>query len=31
MLVHDEATGQDQGFRPFDFDTLGDISQWVRE
>ena len=29
MLVHDEATGQDQGFRPFDFDTLGELSQWV--
>ena len=29
MLVHDEATGQDQGFRPFDFDTLGELSKWV--
>jgi hypothetical protein len=29
MLVHDEATSQDQGFRPFDFHTLGELSQWV--
>ena len=29
MLVHDEATGQSQGFRPFDFDTLDQLSEWV--
>ncbi len=29
MLVHDEATGQSQGFRPFEFDTLEDLSSWI--
>lgn len=29
MLAHDEATGQDQGFRPFNFDTLGELSRWI--
>ncbi len=31
MLVHDEATGQDQGFRPFDFETLSELSKWVTQ
>ncbi|MCA9129205.1 MAG: hypothetical protein KDB22_19090 [Planctomycetales bacterium] len=28
MLLHDEATGQDQRFRPFDCDTLGSLNKW---
>ena len=29
MLVHDEATGQSQGFRPFEFDTLTALPAWI--
>jgi DNA segregation ATPase FtsK/SpoIIIE, S-DNA-T family len=28
MLVFDEATGQEQKFRPFDCETLADLTQW---
>ncbi len=30
MLAHDEATGQSQGFRPFDFDTLTALPEWIK-
>ncbi len=30
MLVFDEATGQDQKFRPFAVDSLAELPQWTR-
>lgn len=31
MLLYDEATGQEQQFRPFSFDTLNSLADWVRK
>lgn len=31
MLLHDDATGQAQGFRPFDPNTLTELKNWVQE
>ena len=29
MLLFDEATGQEEKFRPYAFDSLGDLSSWI--
>ncbi len=31
MLVHDDAAGQQQGFRPFEFDSLTELDAWIKE
>jgi DNA segregation ATPase FtsK/SpoIIIE, S-DNA-T family len=31
MLVHDDATGQQQGFRPFDVESLSSLGEWVQD
>ncbi len=31
MLIHDEATGQSQGFRPFEFDSVRELKNWIEQ